>query len=76
MMPMQNPFPTGGTGLLGAFGGIPNYKVEQRPDGTYIVAEITAEDVKRDIQAKIDPKLAPFVNVRPSPRGLIIEVKL
>jgi len=76
MMPNQNPFQTGGAGLLGAVGGLNNYRIEQRPDGNYVVVEITAEDIKREIQSKIDPRYAPFVNVRPSPRGFIVEVKL
>lgn len=76
MMPNPNPFPTGGAGLLGTVGGLNNYRIEQRPDGNYLVVEITAEDIKREVQAQIDPRYAPFVNVRTSPRGFVVEVKL
>jgi hypothetical protein len=63
-------------GVLGAMGGLRNYKVEQRPDGNYLVVVITPEDFKREILKHIDPRLAPYVNVKASERGLVAEIKL
>jgi len=51
-------------------------RVEQRPDGVYFVVEFTADDFKRELEQRVDPRFRPFLRVVPTGNGFRVELKL